>query len=93
MLPTAKVRSCLEITKLFFLFYHKAKNIGGILLTSGLDTQSNTDYTLWCFVLLGNHSVYTASVNMNNQNTTISDFFSADFISLYKIHFSCLIFV
>lgn len=46
----------------FFLFYHKANNFGGILLTSGLDAQSNTDYTLCCFVLLSNHSVYTADV-------------------------------
>jgi len=62
MLPTAKVRLCLEVTIFFFLFYHETNGFGDILLTSGLDAQSNTGYIPCCIALLSNHGIYTTSV-------------------------------
>lgn len=62
MVPTAKVRSCLEIIKLFS-FLSKANNFGGISLTSGLDARSNTDYTLLLCAFKESQHVYCKCKN------------------------------
>lgn len=99
LLPTAKVRLCLEITFFLFIFffpYHKANSFGGILLTNGSDAKSNADNTLCCFVLLTNHSVIYIYCKCKNESSKQHHFwfffFPADFISLFVIHFYCLIF-